>query len=197
MTNKKVLVVDDTKNIRALLTTCLELKGYSVFTANNGIVAMELVMEQSFDIAFIDIKMPEVSGTEVLRRIRAIGLNFPVVIMTAFATVRNAVECTKLGAVAYLQKPFTVDKVNDVLLMLENINSIEDNIEVYIKKSRELINKQNYDEAYNHLKRGLSIDPSCGEVYFLIGLVNEKNNNLQQAEKFYTVSREFGYISSL
>jgi two-component system, OmpR family, response regulator len=116
---KKVLIVDDTKNIRNLLTTCLELNGYTVSSAKNGMEALELISQEFFDIAFIDIKMPELSGTEVLRRIRAKGISIPVVIMTAFATVKNAVECTQLGAVAYLQKPFTADKVTDLLLALD------------------------------------------------------------------------------
>lgn len=190
---KKVLVVDDTKNIRNLLTTALEVNGYKVFTANNGVAALEMIKNETFDIAFIDIKMPEVSGTEVLRRIRAMGLNFPVIIMTAFATVKNAVECTKLGAVAYLQKPFTVDKVNDVLSKLENYNPSEENLDDYIKKSKALINSNNYEEAFLYLKKALSIDPSLGEIYYLIGVLHEKNHKSEEAEKYFSTAERFGY----
>ena len=100
---KKVLVIDDTKNIRMLLTTCLELKGYKVLTADSGKSAIDILKEekQSIDIIFLDIRMPEMSGTEVLKIIRDMGFNCPVIIMTAFATVKNAVDCTKLGAAAY------------------------------------------------------------------------------------------------
>jgi len=112
---KKVLVTDDTKNIRTLLTTCLEIEGYEVQTASDGKQALDLFKGQHFDLAFLDIKMPLISGTEVLKTIRKQGIFTPVIIITAFATVKNAVECTKLGAVAYLQKPFTADKVRAVL----------------------------------------------------------------------------------
>src|SRR5471030_2230356 len=111
---KKVLVVDDTKNIRMLLTTCLELKDYKVLTAEDGKSAIDIVKAEknSIDIIFLDIRMPEMNGTEVLKIIRGLGVKCPVIIMTAYATVKNAVDCTKLGAVAYLQKPFSPDRVS-------------------------------------------------------------------------------------
>lgn len=190
---KKVLVVDDTKNIRNLLTTCLELNGYSVVTANNGLVAMELIAKESFDIAFIDIKMPELSGTEVLRRIRSMGFIFPVVIMTAFATVKNAVECTKLGAVAYLQKPFTADKVNDLLIKLEALNDSEASAMSYIKKSKTLMDSNATKEALKCLKLALSLDSSQGEIYYLIGKIFQEENNIIEAEKYFNTANIFGY----
>ena len=136
----KVLVVDDTKNIRMLLTTCLELYGYSVVTAVDGLDALKVINIESPDLIFLDIKLPEISGTEVLRRIRSAGIITPVVIMTAFATVRNAIECTKLGAVAYLQKPFTAVKVKTVISELSKCTlSEEENTELNIKICKELI----------------------------------------------------------
>ena len=59
--------------------------------------------------------MPEMNGTEVLKIIRDMGVKCTVIIMTAYATVKNAVDCTRLGAVAYLQKPFSPDRVSSVL----------------------------------------------------------------------------------
>lgn len=112
---KNALIVDDTKNIRSLLTTCLELEGYTVCSAGNAKEGLQYFESERFDIAFIDIKMPEMSGTELFKTIRKKNIMTPVIIMTAFATVKNAIECTKLGAVAYLQKPFTPDRVKNVL----------------------------------------------------------------------------------
>lgn len=193
---KRVLVIDDTKNIRNLLTTCLEINGYKVSTASNGEEALNLFLEEHFDLAFLDIKMPEVSGTEVLRRIRSLGLNLPVVIMTAFATVKNAVECTKLGAVAYLQKPFTADKVKSLLEDLD-LNSTtheddnNDDINSKLNLSRQLLQAGKIDEAYTLLKTILSINPSCGECYNLIGDVHKLKGNTDEAEKFYNISKYF------
>ena len=112
---KKVLVVDDTKNIRTLLGIYLKLNGFEVLMATNGHEALSIIDTEPVDLIFLDIKMPEISGTEVLKRIRAKGITAPVVIMTAFATVKNAVDCTKLGAITYLQKPFTTDKIKTII----------------------------------------------------------------------------------
>jgi two-component system, OmpR family, response regulator len=188
---KKVLVTDDTKNIRILLTTCLELNGYKVSTASSGDEALKLFETETFDLAFIDIRMPEISGTEVLRRIRSMGINIPIVIMTAFATVKNAIECTKLGAVAYLQKPFTTDKVKLLLKELECDNKEESTEENYISYGRELLDDGKVDEAYSALKMALSFDPRRSECYELIGKVHELKGDMEGAKRFYKAAEQF------
>ena len=112
---KTALIVDDTKNIRILLSHCLKDSGFTVHCASNGSEALELIATIDFDIAFIDIKMPTMSGTALLEQIRKDGYEFNIVIMTAFATIKNAVTTTKLGAKAYLQKPFTANTIHKIL----------------------------------------------------------------------------------
>jgi two-component system OmpR family response regulator len=187
---KKALVVDDTKNIRALLTTCLEINGFEVTSVRDGFEAIKIFETIPFDIAFIDIKLPELSGTEVLKRIRLKGINIPVVIMTAYASVKNAVECTKLGAVSYLQKPFTADRIKLVLKEIENV-TVAFNMNYYLDDCKKLILSNQIDKALGMLKHALSIDPAFGEVYSLLGLLYEKQNNLLLAKKYYNIAREF------
>lgn len=112
---KTALIVDDTKNIRILLSHCLKDSGFTVHCASNGSEALELISVIDFDIGFIDIKMPTMSGTALLEKIRQDGYEFNIVIMTAFATIKNAVTTTKLGAIAYLQKPFTANTIHKIL----------------------------------------------------------------------------------
>ena len=188
---KKALIVDDTKNIRNLLTTCLELNGYEVISVSNGKDALSLFTKETFDLIFLDIKMPEISGTEVLRRIRTIGIITPVVIMTAFATVKNAVECTKMGAVAYLQKPFTSDKVKAVLDEFNEYDQQGETINNYIKSSKEMLQLGKIDLAFSTLKKGLSIKPNDSECYYLIGKVYELKGDYEEAKKFYNISEQF------
>ena len=201
---KKVLVIDDTKNIRMLLTTCLELKGYKVLTADSGKSAIDILKEekQSIDIIFLDIRMPEMSGTEVLKIIRDMGFNCPVIIMTAFATVKNAVDCTKLGAAAYLQKPFSPDRVTSVL---EEIFTSNENIDksfvespkdlgeekILIAKSKKLIEEGEYAKAHNTLKIVLGINPYNKEIYHLISEVNKNLNKFDEAELFNNIYELF------
>jgi len=186
---KKVLIVDDTKNIRVLLTACLELEGYEVISAKNGEEALDFFTKEFFDLAFLDIKMPEFSGTEVLRRIRSKGINTPVVIMTAFGTVKNAVDCTRLGAVAYLQKPFTADKVRNLLAELKNDASSDININ--IDTAKKLIGELKLNEALNILKNTLSLDINRAETYSLIAKVYELMGEQKESERFYNISKQF------
>lgn len=194
----KVLIIDDTKNIRKLLTTCLELRGYVVITAENGSAALEILNQQKedIDLIFLDIRMPGISGTEVLKNIRLMYISCPVIIMTAFATVKNAIDCTKLGAVAYLQKPFSPDRVNAVLEELnknykrENqVDNNEDKVEKYIDTAKELIDKGDNEEAFKLLKLSLAIDPYIKEIYYLIAKVNENTNNSTRANQFYKIAK--------
>lgn len=189
---KRILIVDDTKNIRTLLTTCLELYGYETIIAKNGYEALEYFQSENIDIAFIDIKMPELSGTEVLRKIRSMNINIPIVIMTAFATVKNAVECTRLGAVAYLQKPFTADKVKNLLSEIDSCEISEiDNITQYINSAKIFIEKSQLDEALSLLKKALAMDIERSEIYELIGDIYNLKGNKKEANSFYIMAQQF------
>lgn len=157
---RKVLIVDDTKNIRALLRTCLEVLDYEVFEASSGIDAVKALDEEIYDVIFLDIKMPEVSGTEVLKQMRAKNINTPVIIMTAFATVKNAIDCTKLGAILYLQKPFSADKIKSVLK----------DIEPYMNSTSSSI--KNYNEEF-------TISDSCNNFKDLKSLIKEYHTNMK------------------
>lgn len=116
---RKALIIDDTKNIRLMLSKFLELEEYTVETASNGKEGLDFLIADRYDLVFLDIKLPEMSGTEVLRRMRAADIHVPVIIITAYPTIKNAVECTRLGVVSYLQKPFTADRLKNVLTELE------------------------------------------------------------------------------
>ncbi|WP_411169072.1 response regulator [Clostridium sp. MB05] len=191
---KRVLVIDDTKNIRILLSTCLELRGYEVITADNGIEALNIInnVNENIDLIFLDIRMPGISGTEVLKNIK---FNCHVVIMTAFATVKNAIECTKLGAVAYLQKPFSPDRINLVLDEIENKDldnkNDNENIKDNLDKVRELLNSNNIEAAHDLLKASIGIDPYNKEIYLLISEVNELAGNIEEANRFKEIYKLF------
>lgn len=195
---KKVLVVDDTKNIRMILTKCLELEGYEVITASDGKQALEMFKECTFDLAFLDIKLPEIRGTEVLKRIREIGIKTPVIIITAYATVKNAVDCTNMGAVAYVQKPFSADKIKSILKELENnflYNKQGDNgILKLIEDTKRALEVGDYNNALEFSKKALSLDLNNPEIYSLIGKAYEGLGNKESSERFYQFYESFKSI---
>lgn len=165
----KFLVIDDTKNIRMLLKTCLEIEGHDVYIASDGNEALDLMSSDKFDLIFMDIKMPKISGTEVLRKMRDLGISTPVIIMTAFGTVKNAVECTKLGAISYLQKPFTSEKVKNVLKEtgFSNVIQEKDSLSKFVEIEASL-KQDHYRQALELIKEELGKDPLNPKIYKLL-----------------------------
>ena len=107
-----ILVADDEKNIRAHLTTFFEGCGHDVRAAEGGPQALTLLSEEpGFDLVLTDYRMAEMNGYELLQRIKARDPDIPVILMTAYATVDNAVAAIKAGAYDYLTKPFSLDQV--------------------------------------------------------------------------------------
>lgn len=113
----KILVVDDEKSMREVLEIFLKGEGYDVVVADGGESAIESIRKDIFDLVITDLKMPKVSGFDLLKVINDISPNTIVVIITAFGTAESAVEAMKLGAFDYIQKPF---KMNDIRLIVKN-----------------------------------------------------------------------------
>ena len=107
----RVLVVDDETVVRVGIARALERQGMRVRTAADGEQALEAMAEEPFAIVLLDIKMPGMSGLEVLRHIRVDYPGTAVVMITGYPTMDSAIECLKLGAVDYLAKPFSDDEL--------------------------------------------------------------------------------------
>jgi two-component system response regulator AtoC len=112
----RVLVVDDEEVVRAGISRVLESQGLSIHTAADGSEALERMAEYPVDIVLLDIKMPGLDGIDVLRHIRATYPDTVVIMITGHPTIQSAIECTKLGAINYLVKPFRVDELETLVL---------------------------------------------------------------------------------
>lgn len=179
----KVLVIDDTKNIRMLLRECLECEGFDVTSAGGGAEALGILSHSQFDLIFLDVRMPEVSGTEVLRQMRQMGVNTPVVMITAFGTVKNAVECTQLGAVAYLQKPFTENKIRQVLDEVLHSRPERKSLEDVLALAGEDIKSSRFGEAEQLLKNSLPSFFMKAQVYSLLAEAYSGLGEAAEAQK--------------
>src|SRR5437764_12113998 len=111
----RVLVIDDEKNIRATLSMCLEGIGCQVTAVPSGEAALAALGRQAFDLAFLDLRLGERNGLELLSQLLAESPQLAVVVITAYATFDTAVEAIKRGAKDYLPKPFTPAQVRHVL----------------------------------------------------------------------------------
>jgi two-component system response regulator AtoC len=125
-----VLVADDDAVARDLLVEVLVREGYRVRAAAGGADAIRLAETEVFDVALIDLRMPDVDGLGVLARIRALDPAPPVFILTAFATIETAIEAIRHGAYDYLSKPFRVDEIKLALRrVLETQRLVRENRE--------------------------------------------------------------------
>lgn len=111
-----VLVVDDDAGLREMLELLLAAKGYDVLTADGVASAFERMGEHDFDLILSDVRMPGGGGKALLERLRSEGDLTPVILLTAYGTIDDAVAVLKMGATDYLQKPFDKD---DLLLRIE------------------------------------------------------------------------------
>ena len=105
----RILVVDDERSMRELLAIVLRREGYEVLLAENGRMAVETLEREPVDLLISDIKMPDMSGVDVLRAAKKIDQDILGIMITAFASTETAVEAMRLGACDYLSKPFDVD----------------------------------------------------------------------------------------
>jgi two-component system, NtrC family, response regulator AtoC len=110
-----LLVVDDDQVARELLAETLGREGYRVRGAGGGEEALRLAGAEPFDMALVDLRMPDVDGLAVLKQLAMIQPDLPVVILTAFATIETAIEAVNAGAFDYLSKPFRMEEIKIVV----------------------------------------------------------------------------------
>ncbi|MBN2645707.1 MAG: sigma-54-dependent Fis family transcriptional regulator [Desulfuromonadaceae bacterium] len=115
MSQPRILVIDDEAVIREALRRILESEGYEVLPVASGHAALEKVQSEPFTVVISDLKMPGMSGMEVLKSIKILQPDVPVIIITGYATVETAVDAIKNGAFDYLSKPFTPDQVRELI----------------------------------------------------------------------------------
>ena len=107
----RILVVDDKEMMRDSVATTLSRQGHAIVTAPGGKSALDRIGKGGVDAVVTDLQMPEMSGLDLLRQIREIDEELPVILMTAFGTVETAVEAMKAGAYDYITKPFSGDEL--------------------------------------------------------------------------------------
>lgn len=183
---KKVLIVDDEKNIRVALSRCLKNEGYNVALAKDGYEALSMIESQDFNLILIDYQMPKKNGIEVLRELREKDIKTNAIIMTAYGTIDIAVDTMKLGAVDFISKPFELEKIK--IIVKKNIYNVikkDKTLDEYIMEAKELIKKGDLENAKKCLKEAILLDTSSAKIQNLLGVVEEKMHNKSLAQKYY------------
>ncbi|MGB9671544.1 MAG: response regulator [Candidatus Bathyarchaeales archaeon] len=107
----RILIVDDDENIRKVLTTILEDEGYVIEAVENGKRAIEKTKKSFYNLVLIDIRLPDMEGTELLTKMKHAVPKTRKIIITGYPTLQNAIEAVNKGADAYVLKPFDMDSV--------------------------------------------------------------------------------------
>ena len=125
----KILIVDDEMIMRDSLKAWLEEDNFEAVTAENGMQALEFLEKEKLEAILLDIKMPGMDGITLLKKVKEKYEDIPVVMITAHATIENAVESMKEGAYDYIMKPFPPEKVSYLLRrIIDHRKLIEENI---------------------------------------------------------------------
>jgi len=111
----KLLIVDDEVQFLNALARRLELRDFVVTKATNGEEAIQAIRSEKFDLALLDLKMPGMDGTEVLRILKKEHKHLEVIILTGHGSLDSAVECTQLGAYGYVPKPYELEELIKIL----------------------------------------------------------------------------------
>jgi len=198
MKNQPILVVDDEKNIRMTLSQSLEPLEIPVQTAVNGEEALKKLQKGPFELVFLDLKMPGMDGMEVLRQIKDDWPKTRVIIITAHGTIESAVEAMKLGAVDFIQKPFSPKEIRELATrVLEREMLDEEGAVDYhslIELAKRHISDRSFAAARETTRKAVAADPAHPEAYNLLGALLEIKGDWVEAQKFYRAALDIDPI---
>jgi two-component system response regulator HydG len=157
----RILVVDDEESHRIMLRAVLKEEGYEVSEATDGTEAVKAVEQEPFDLILLDIRMTTMDGIEALTEIRKISPLVPVLIMTAYASVKTAVEALKAGAFEYLTKPLDIEELKIL---------IEKALELYQLRAENIALKERLGDRFDFAKI-IGRSPKMKEVFDTLSLV--------------------------
>jgi two-component system OmpR family response regulator len=197
MENVKVLIVDDEPNIRDLLSTSLRFAGFSVHAVGNGADAVNAAEKGAPDIILLDVMLPDMNGFSVTKKLRSMGINAPVLFLTARDETADKVTGLTVGGDDYMTKPFSLDeivaRINAILRRTKQVETEDSVLEVGEIK----INQ----DAHEVFANGESVDLSPTEYKLLRFLMSNPNRVLTKAQILdhvweYDFNGEMGIVES-
>ncbi len=168
-----VLIIDDEAEIRESLQTLLEMEGFEVETAESGEAGLVQMAERTFDLVLLDLALPGRDGMEILSEIHAHDSRLPVIMITAYGTVENAVRAMQSGAANFVQKPWDNEKLlADVRSAVGRRKAEEENVQL----KRALKQRYNFENIVGKSEPMLKIFDLVGQV------ANSRSTVLLQGE---------------
>jgi DNA-binding response OmpR family regulator len=199
---KQILIVDDEPNVRLVFRTALESTGAELAAAEDGEAALAWLKDNRADLVLLDLQMPRVGGMGVLERLRAIGNDVPVIIITAHGSIPDAVAAMKLGAIDFLSKPLTPDTLRravadvldreaskpDVMTLKPQdrpASTTNGSFTGYLRDAKHAINRRHFGDAESLLRQAISINPRSAEAHNLMGVLHESKGERDSSYQAY------------
>lgn len=197
MSALKVLVVDDEPNIRDLLSASLRFAGHQVLTSPNGTDAVNKIVEQQPDIILLDVMLPDVSGFGVTKKIRSMGIETPILFLTARDDTEDKITGLTVGGDDYVTKPFSLDEIMARISAIMRRTGKDQSVGSVIRVGELEINEDAHEVNVN----GTSVDLSPTEYQLLRYLAQNPNRVLTKAQILdhvweYDFNGEMGIVES-
>jgi two-component system, OmpR family, response regulator len=186
----KVLIVDDEANVRLNYRITLETEDYEVFEADSAASALQQVLEHSFAVAVLDMRMPGMDGLELLAKMREAGITVPAMIVTAYSDVPHAVKAMKLGAIDFLQKPLRPEDLRRIVAEIVKRHApqkehLAETFNSHIVAAKRCLNLRSFALARIHLVKALELNTKSVEAFNLAGVLAEMLDEHDKAKKYY------------
>jgi DNA-binding NtrC family response regulator len=185
----KILIVDDEKNIRMTISQALTDLDVQTDTAVNGEEALSKLKDTEFGLVLLDLRMPGMDGMEVLEKLRKDRPDIRIVIITAHGTIDSAVDAMKLGAVEFIQKPFTPKEIRHLvsnIIKRETLGKEKNkDYDSCLELAKKCVADKHFEAAAKHANKAISIDSSRAEAFNFLGALCEIQGHKLEAQKKY------------
>jgi DNA-binding response OmpR family regulator len=173
MKKDKILIIEDEQKIARVISMELEYEGYDVEVEYTGTQGLERVMKEQWSLVILDVMLPELSGLEVLRRIRNASKNVPVILLTARDSIPDKVTGLDLGANDYMTKPFQIEELLARIRVSLRISAMQ--IKEEQEKVFEVDDLQVFVKSYRVVRANKEIELTPREFELLVYLIENKN----------------------
>lgn len=189
MKAKKILIVDDEKNIRMTIRQSLADMDVETDTAINGEEALSKLEDADFGLVLLDLRMPGMDGMEVLQKLSKDRPDIRVVIITAHGTIDSAVDAMKLGAVDFIQKPFSPEEIRELVSKVIQRETLDEeknqDYESCLELAKRCVADRHFEAASEHVKKAISLDSARPDAFNFLGALYEIADNKLEAQKNY------------
>ncbi|KAB7671108.1 response regulator transcription factor [Bacillus sp. B1-b2] len=173
MKKDKILIIEDDKKIARVLSMELEYEGYEIAAEYTGSKGLERITQENWDIVLLDVMLPELSGLEVLRRVRNANNHVPVILLTARDSIPDKVAGLDLGANDYITKPFQIEELLARIRAVLRVASVLEKKEQ--KKIFTIEDLEVHVQSYRAFRNGIELELTPREFELLVYLLENKN----------------------